>query len=113
LELWQVMYIVFFCCLWHLETPKLVGMKWDILQRLGIGILPLDTYNPPKTLAVQEERLMFYSECGNLAAICKNATSLCRTFTLQLTLIWWWWSSSHSFLSHVRFWVVLGTNRTP
>jgi hypothetical protein len=27
LELWQVMYIVFLCCLWHLETPKLVGMK--------------------------------------------------------------------------------------
>jgi hypothetical protein len=27
LELWQVMYIVFFCCLWHLETPKLIGMK--------------------------------------------------------------------------------------
>jgi hypothetical protein len=49
-----------------------------------------------------------------LAAICKNAISLCRTFTLQLTLIWSSSSSSsHSFLSHVRFWVALGTNRTP
>ncbi len=106
LELWQVMYIVFFCCLWHLETSKLVGLKWDILQGLDIGILPLDTYNPPKTLAVQEVRLMFYSECGNLAAICKNAISLCRTFTLQLTLIWWWWSSSSLTLILVTCYVL-------